>query len=128
MTDNPPPDESPAPDHSPPPPKNEPDPRRPMFRPAEPPSSEPAGCASIIGRTLLGIVSFVLSIIVFISLTASASDEPWIGVAIAAVLVAGLFAIRKHYGPSPLLGAVVVGVTTAFVVFGGCMLLISSFK
>ena len=124
MTENPPP---PPPDEPSPPPRTEFDPWRPTVRPGQP-SDEPAGCAAIIGRTLLGIVSFVISIVVFISLAASASDQPLIGVVIAGALVAGLFVVRKRSGPSPLLGAVVVGVTAAFVVFGGCMLLLSSFK
>src|SRR5690349_609531 len=105
-------------ENSPPPPPNQPepptrsdfDPRRPMFRPAQPPSDEPAGCAAVIGRVLLGTVSFVISIVVFISIVATASSQPWIGVVIAGALVAGLFVIRKRSGPSPLLGAVVVGV------------------
>jgi hypothetical protein len=125
MTETPPP---PPPDEPSPPPPSSFDPRRPMFRPAQPPSDEPAGCGAIVGRILLGTVSFVISIVVFMSIVATASSQPWIGVAIAAALVAGLFVIRKRAGPSPLLGAVVVGVTVAFVVFGGCMLLLSSFK
>lgn len=124
MTDPPPP----PPDEPPPQRKTEFDPRRPMFRPVQPSADETAGCGAVIGRVLLGTVSFVISIVVFISLATSASDQPWIGVAIAAALVAGLFFLRKRSGPSPLLGAVVVGVTAAFVVFGGCMLLLSSFK
>ena len=125
MTENSPP---PPPDEPEPRPRSEFDPRRPMFRPSEPPSDEPAGCGAVIGRVLLGTVSFVISMVVFMSIVATASSQPWISVVIAGALVAGLFVIRKRSGPSPLLGAVVVGVTVAFVVFGGCMLLLSSFK
>jgi len=124
MTENSPP----PPDEPAPPPPSDFDPRRPMFRQAQPPSDEPAGCAAVIGRVLLGSVSFVISMVVFVSIVATASSQPWIGVVIGGALVAGLFLIRKRSGPSPLLGAVVVGVTVAFVVFGGCMLLLSSFK
>jgi len=124
MTENSPP----PPDEPAPPPPSDFDPRRPMFRQAQPPSDEPAGCGAVIGRVLLGSVSFVISMVVFVSIVATASSQPWIGVVIAGALVAGLFVIRKRSGPSPLLGAVVVGVTVAFVVFGGCMLLLSSFK
>ena len=125
MTENPPP--PPRDEPSPPPPRTDFDPWRPTSRPGQS-SDEPAGCAAIIGRALLGTVSFVIAIVVFMSLTATVSDQPWIGVVIAGALVAGLFVVRKRSGPSPLLGAVVVGVTVAFVVFGGCMLLLSSFK
>jgi len=125
MTEHPPP---PPPEEPAPPPRNEFDPRRRPFGAPQPSSDEPAGCAAVIGRVLLGVVSFVISMIVFMSIVATASDKPLIGVVIAGALVAGMFVIRKRSGPSPLLGAAVVGVTVAFVVFGGCMLLLSSFK
>ena len=124
MTENPPP----PPDEPVPPSRHELDPRRRAFGMRPQSSDEPAGCAVVIGRVLLGTVSFVISIVVFISIAATASEQPWIGVVIAGALVAGMFVIRKRSGPSPLLGAAVVGVTVAFVVFGGCMLLLSSFK
>jgi len=125
VTENPPPPpaEEPAP-----PPRTDFDPRRRTFGAPQQPSDEPAGCAAVIGRVLLGTVSFVISMIVFMSIVATASEQPLIGVVIAGALVAGMFVIRKRSGPSPLLGAAVVGVTVAFVVFGGCILLLSSFK
>jgi hypothetical protein len=129
MTENPPP---PA-DETPSPPKPDFDPRRPMFQSAQSPR-EPAGCGAIIGRVLLGSVSFVISIVVFVMIMAalepatgaSAGGALMIGIDVA--LVAILFAIRKRTGPSPLLGAVVVGATVALVVFGGCMLILMNGK
>jgi hypothetical protein len=123
MTENPPP----PPDQ--PPPRPEFDPRRP-FGPPQPPSAEPDGCGAFIGRAALGIVSFVLAIVVFIMIMAAV--EPTMGeskgagltIAIDVALVAVLFVIRKRTGPSPLLGAVVVGATVALVMFGGCMLIL----
>ena len=105
-----------------------------MFRSQQPPSDEPAGCGAVIGRVLLGIVSFVLAIVVFIMIMAAL--EPAIGsagggavmIAIDVGLVAVLFVIRKRTGPSPLLGAVVVGATVALVMFGGCMLILMNGK
>jgi len=137
MTETPPPPpDDPLPPPGDPPPRARPefDPRRAMFRQVQPSSDEPAGCGAIIGRVLLGIVSFVLAIVVFTMVMASL--EPAIGaskggavmLAIDVALVAVLFVIRKRTGPSPLLGAVVVGATVALVVFGGCMLILMNGK
>ena len=101
-----------------------------MFQPTEPPAAEPAGCGAVIGRVLLGTVSFVLSIVVFTTILAAM--DPGDGVSskgaammtIDVALVAALFVIRKRRGPSPLLGAVVVGASVALVVFGGCMMIL----
>ena len=130
MTENPPP----PPDEPSPAPTTDFDPRHPRFRPAQPPSEEPAGCGAIIGRLVLGSVSFVISIVVFVMIMAAM--EPAIGtsgggavmIAVDVVLVAVLFVIRKRTGPSPLLGAVVVGATVALVMFGGCMLILMNGK
>jgi hypothetical protein len=95
-----------------------------------PPPDEPAGCGAVIGRVLLGTVSFVLSILVFTTILAAmepadgASGKGVAMIAIDVALVAVLFVIRKRRGPSPLLGAVVVGASAALVVFGGCMLIL----
>jgi len=105
-----------------------------MFRTPPLPSDEPAGCGAVIGRVLLGIVSFVLAIVVFIMIVAAL--EPSIGtsggglvaIAIDVALVAVLFVVRKRTGPSPLLGAVVVGATVALIMFGGCMLILMGGK
>jgi hypothetical protein len=101
-----------------------------MFRLPDPAAIEPVGCGALIGRVLLGIVSFVMSIVVFIMIMAAiepdtgASKGGALMIAIDVVLVAVLFVIRRRTGPSPLLGAVVVGATVALVVFGGCMLIL----
>ena len=95
------------------------------------PAAEPVGCAPLIGRVVLGIVSFVLAIVVFVMIMAAmgpGSPSSAVVIAIDVALVAILFAIRKRTGPSPLLGAVVVGATVALIVFGGCLLLLSSMK
>ena len=78
-------------------------------------------------ETLIAIVVFVMIM---------AAMEPAIGtskggavmIAIDVALVAVLFVIRKRTGPSPLLGAVVVGATAALVIFGGCMLILMNAK
>jgi hypothetical protein len=122
MTDNPPP-----PPEEPSPVRRDFDPRRSIFPPREPAADQvPPGCAQTIGRVVLGFVSFLLAIAVFTTILAA--EHPVIGVGIGALMVAGLFTIRQRSGPSPLLGAVIVGVSVAFVVFGGCLLLIFSFK
>ena len=105
-----------------------------MFQPARAATDEPAGCGAIIGRVLLGSVSFVISIVVFVMIMAAM--EPAIGasksgavmIAVDVALVAVLFIIRRRTGPSPLLGAVVVGATVALVIFGGCMLILMNGK
>jgi len=132
MTEHPPPPDEPS-SAEPSPPRPDFDPRRAAFR-SPPASAEPAGCGAIIGRVLLGIVSFVLAIVVFIMVMAAL--EPVMGgsngsvatIAIDVALVAVLFVIRKRTGPSPLLGAVVVGATVALVMFGGCMLILMGGK
>ena len=126
MTENPPP--------PPPPPEGERsssddrfDPRRPsIFPPSRSGPSEPTGCAASIGLVLLGFLSFVLAIGVFA--TVLATGQPAIGLGVAVATLVALFVIRKKSGPSPVLGAVIAGVSVAVVVFGGCMLILLTTK
>jgi len=122
MSENPPPppEEGPSPD-------SRFDPRRrSMFPPSTPRANEPVGCAGRVALILLGIVSFVLSLGIMVSVLAT--GQPAIGVGVAAAALIALFVIRRRSGPSPVLGAVTVGVAVAAVVFGGCMLILLTTK
>lgn len=119
MTENPPPPAEPTEPELPP--------RRSVFPPAEPRPDTTTGFAEVVGRAVLGIVTFVIAVVGYTMLM-SATEQPAVGAIAAVVVVAALFAIRKRSGPSPLLGAVTVGASVALVVFGGCTLLIYSLK
>jgi hypothetical protein len=103
------------------------DPRRSsIFPPAPRADSDAPGCAGRAALILLGAVSFVIAIGVFVSLLAS--GQPIIGFGVSLAVLIALFVIRKKSGPSPALGAVLVGVSIAVVLFGGCMLILANTK
>ena len=71
-----------------------------------------------IAALCAAVFAFVVGLIVFTMLMAA-------GPAMALVLVAsvavGLFAARRRFGASPILGAMAIGVGVAVVVFGACI-------
>ena len=97
-----------------------------MFPPKPALPAEPLGCAGVLGLALLGMMSFLMTIGVIASTIAS--SQPVVGAVIVLVAVIALFVIRKRTGPSRPLGAVIVGVGVAIVVFGGCMLILATMK
>ena len=124
MTENPPP---PPPEEEHPPAAAHFDPRRrSMFPPSSQPAAEPVGWAGRMALILLGVVSFVMAITIFVSTLAS--GQPVIGLGVSLAVFVALFVIRKRSGRSPALGAVVAGVGVAVAVFGGCMLILLSAK
>jgi hypothetical protein len=72
------------------------------------------------GRGCLGTVAFIVALLVFG--TAVVANQA-LGLALSIVLVFALFAKRKRSGPSPMLGAVAVGVTIAMILAGSCAIL-----
>ena len=97
-----------------------------MFPPKDPLPAEPLGCGGVLGLALLGLVSFLMTVGVIASTIAS--SQPVVDIVIILVAIVALVVIRKRVGPSRPLGAVMVGVGVAIVVFGGCMLILATMK
>ena len=77
------------------------------------------------GRGCLGVVSFVLAIGIFG--TISAANQP-LGLVASILAIAGMVVLRKRSGPSTILGAVAVGAAIALVLTGACAILFLNFK
>jgi hypothetical protein len=90
------------------------------------PQFEPAGnrFAESAARGCLGVVSFVLTLVLFGIL--AASRHPAVGFLLVLLAVIALFTARRRSGPSPMLGAVAVGASIALVISGACMLILLS--
>ena len=74
-----------------------------------------------IGLGCLGFVAFTLAAAVFMVII---SANQSIGLLIAAAIVVGLIVWRSRVGPSPKLGAVVVGAGIALLLTGTCTLIL----
>ena len=122
MNDDLPPIE-PPPDPSPDP--LPPDPPPPELSPLR--TDAPPGTTFIesAGRGCLGVVSFVLAIGIFG--TISAANQP-LGLVASILAIAGMVVLRKRSGPSTILGAVAVGAAIALVLTGACAILFLNFK
>ena len=101
-----------------PPPETEP----PSLPPPPPPPQESAGVrfAESAGRGCLGTVAFIVALVVFGTIVVA---NQILGLAVSILVVVGLFMARKRSGPSPMLGAVAVGVSIAMVLAGSCAIL-----
>jgi hypothetical protein len=113
---------------------NDEPPRPPDEQPAEPspPSSRPDAFSPIkesrgtrgmeaLGLGCLGFVSFILAAAIFMVII---SANQSIGLLVAAAMVVGLIGWRTHVGPSPKLGAVVVGAGIALLITGTCTVIL----
>jgi len=122
MNDDLPPSEADPPPPPPPPPQDAP--------PAELsplPTDAPPGTTFIesAGRGCLGMVSFILAIGIFG--TISAANQP-LGLAASILAIIGMVVLRKRSGPSTILGAMAVGAAIALVLTGTCAIIFLNFK
>lgn len=107
-----------------------PDPAPPDQPPAElsPLRTEPTPGTPFIesaGRGCLGMVSFIIAIVIFG--TISAANQP-LGLAASILAIIGMIVLRKRSGPSTILGAVAVGAAVALVLTGTCAIIFLNFK
>ena len=107
-----PPDEQPAP---PPPPS----PRADPFSPVK--ESRATRGMEAVGLGCLGFVAFILAAGIFMVII---SANQSIGLLVSAAAVVGLIGWRTRAGPSPKLGAVVVGAGIALLITGTCTLIV----
>jgi len=115
MTDESPPPPLPPEQPPEPPPPPRPDPFSPM--------NESRGSRAMerAGRGCLGLVSFLLAAGIFMVIISA--NQP-VGLLVSIAIVVGLIAFRSRSGPSPMLGAVVVGAGIALLITGTCTLIV----
>jgi hypothetical protein len=117
-------DES-SPPPPPPPPEDQspeplaPAPERDAFSPVK--ESRGSRALEVAGRGCLGVVSFLLAAGIFMIVI---SAHQAIGLIVSIAMFVGLMAWRSRSGPSPMLGAVVVGAGIALLLTGTCTLIV----
>ena len=102
-----------------------PDPPPPELSPLRTDSTPGTPFIESAGRGCLGMVSFILAIGIFG--TISAANQP-LGLAASILAIIGMVVLRKRSGPSTLLGAVAVGAAVALVLTGTCAIIFLNFK